>query len=211
MNKRIVLGLVIAALLSTSVLTKAAVVQLTSPAQFIYPTTTLDFDDGPDGTVANTRYLAQGVEFSRDDGLDIFLNDSGQDTTSPPNYLATIKPPGSDDSWVMHLNAIFSSPTYEIGAFFGNDQTYGYTQTTLSIFDAGSALIGSVTVPTNNNTIIDQFIGLRSDIPFYSARFDNNGEWLAVCIDDMAFTTPEPATALLLGMGALALIRKQKH
>ncbi|GAG25921.1 unnamed protein product, partial [marine sediment metagenome] len=91
LKKQILIWLAVGTLLSTSVVGKAAIVQLTSPAEFIYPTTTIDFDDAPDGTVANTRYLAQGVEFSRDDGLDIVLNDSGQDTTSPPNYLATIK------------------------------------------------------------------------------------------------------------------------
>lgn len=200
-----------AVLLTASVPGAATIVQLTSPAEFIYPTTTIDFDDGPHRTVANTRYLAEGVEFSRDDGFEILLDDwQGQVTTSPPNVIATVKFLPSIPTWVMHLNATFSSPIYELGAFFGNDQGYGYTATTLSIFDPDGVLLGSVVVPTNNNMSVDQFIGLRSDMAFYSARFENNGDWLCIVLDDMTFTVPEPATICLLGLGVIILRRRQR-
>jgi hypothetical protein len=210
MLKKPIIVLMVAMLLITSVPGAAAIVPLTSPAEFIYPANTIDFDDGPHETVANTRYLSQGVEFSRDDGFEIVLYDVGQDTTSPPNVLATVKTSPSGPPWVMHLNTTFSSPIFELGAFFGNDQGYGYTATTLKVFDCDGALLGSVRVPTNNNNKVDQFIGLRSNIPFYSARFENNGIWLAVLIDDMTFTIPEPTTVLLLGLGSLSLLRKRK-
>jgi hypothetical protein len=180
-----------------------------SPAEFIYPVTTLNFDDGPSDTVANTRYLAQGVAFLRDDDYDVLLYDIqsiGHGTTSPPNVISTIAYLPTIP-WAMHLNATFSAPIYELGAFFGNDQGYGYTATTLSIFDHEGVFLDSVVVPTNDNTAVDQFIGLRSDVAFYSARFENNGEWLAISLDDMIFTVPESATILLLGLGALGLIR----
>jgi hypothetical protein len=211
MLKKPIIILMAAMLLIISVRGAATIVQLTSPAEFIYPTTAIDFDDGPKGTVANTRYLAQGVAFSRDDGFEILLDDwqsLGWVTTSPPNVLVTIKFPAP--TWVMHLNATFTSPIFEIGAFFGNDQGYGYSETKLSIFDSYGVLLGSVRMPTNNNTSLDQFIGLRSDVPFYSARFENNGQWLAVCIDDITFTVPEPCTLSLLVLGGLALRRKSK-
>lgn len=199
-------------LLVASVPGVAAVVQLTSPAGFIHPATTIGFDDGPDHTVANTRYIADGIEFSRDDGFEILLEDwqgIGRVTTSPPNVLATVKTSPTGPPWVMHLNTTFSWPILELGAFFGNDQGYGYTATKLSIFDSRGALLGSVMVPTNNNTSVDQFIGLRSDVPFYSARFENNGDWLCIVLDDVAFTVPEPATALLFALGGLVLVRKR--
>ena len=210
LKKPIITFLMAAMLLTASVPGAAAIVQLTSPTEFIYPATTIDFDDGLHLTVANTRYLDLGVEFSRDDGFEIVLYDwQGRVTTSPPNVLATVKTSPSGPPWVMHLNATFSWPIFELGAFFGNDQGYDYTATTLSIFDPDAVLLGSVTVPTNDNTSVDQFIGLRSDVPFYSARFENNGTWLAVALDDMIFTIPEPSSVLLLGLGSLAFLRKR--
>ncbi len=210
MNKPIIILLTAALLFNISGVGKATIAQLTSPAEFIYPTTTIDFDDGSNLTVANTRYLDLGIEFSRDDGYGVVLYEE-QFTTSPPNVLATVKTSPTGPPWVMHLNASFSSPTFELGAFFGNDQGYGYTATTLSIFDLHNVPSGSVTVLTNNNNRTDQFIGLRSDVPFYSARFENNGTWLSVSLDDMIFTVPEPATVLLLGLGGFALLRKRRE
>jgi hypothetical protein len=173
------------------------VVQLFSPTEFNYPATTIDFDDGSDRTVANTRYLGQGVEFSRDDGREVVLLDwqaAGKVTTSPPSILATVKYPAP--TWVTHLNATFSDPIFELGAFFGNDdQGYEFTRMTLSAFDEKGSLLGSVTLNTNNNNLtVDQFIGLRSNVPIYSARFEQNGEDWAVCIDDMSFTDFETMT-----------------
>lgn len=214
MNKPIIILLTAALLFNISGVGKATIVQLTSPAEFIYPTTTIDFDDGSNLTVANTRYLDLGVEFSRDDSFDILLTNwqsSGRVTTSPPNVLATVKTSPTGPPWVMHLNATFSFPILELGAFFGNDQGYGYTATTLSIFDLHNVPLGSVAVRTNDNTSVDQFIGLRSDVPFYSARFENNGDWLCIILDDVAFTVPEPATVLLLGLGGLVLLRKRRE
>jgi hypothetical protein len=213
LNNPIIILLTAVLLFNISGVGKATIVQLTSPAEFIYPTTTIDFDDGPHLTIANTRYLDLGVEFSRDDGYGVVLYEEPF-TTSPPNALATVGAPIPGypaPTWVMHLNVSFSSPTFELGAFFGNDQGYGYTAMTLSIFDLHNVLLDSVTVLTNNNNRVDQFIGLRSDVPFYSARFENNGMWLAVVLDDMIFTVPEPATVLLLGLGGLALLRKRRE
>jgi hypothetical protein len=192
----------------------ASITSVSSPSQFIGSPTTIDFDSSPHMTIANSLFAGQGVLFGRDDGQNVFIYDWAaiqRVTTSSPNVLGTTSGPGSP-SWVTHLNVSFSSPAFEIGAFFGNDQGDGYTQTTLSVFDASNQLLGSVTLGTNNNVSVDQFIGLRSDVPFVSARFQNNGSFYAVALDDFVFSpvaspqVPEPATFIIWSLlGALAI------
>ena len=97
--------------------------------------------------------------------------------------------------------------------FFGNDQGYGFTQEILNVYDKYGALLGSVGVPTNDNTSVDQFIGLSSTVPFYSGQVVNYGTtYLAVVVDNVEFsTTPEPSSLLLLGSGALAFLRLRRR
>jgi hypothetical protein len=194
----------------------SAVVQITSPDDFLYPSTTIDFDDGIDHQAANTRYLSEGVEFSRDDGQNIAIEnwqDSGRITTSQPNVLATVSGPiGGQDvtGWTTHLNAGFVVPVYEVGAFFGNDQFFSFDKITLSAYGENNSLLGSVSVATNFNTSVDQFIGLSSDELIHSVRFQNSGTYLCVVIDDFQFSpVPEPATLLLFGLGGLLMLKRK--
>jgi len=190
------------------VLSQASIVQLTSPSQMTGPTTTLNDDIYADGTVANTLFQGQGVTPSRDDGFPVVIYDwaaLGRTTTSPPNVIATIGIP-----WWTSLNFSFAGPVIELGMFFGNDQPNGFPQTTLYIYDKSNVLLGSVAVSTNNNTSVDQFIGLRSTVPFFSAQIVNDQtNWYAVVVDNVEFstTTPEPSSLLLFSSLALALRR----
>jgi len=202
--------------LNSSTLDAANITPLTSPADFIFSTTTIDFDDAPPDTIANSRYMDRGVVFARDDGYVIPVEDwaaMGRNTTSSPNVIATVLGTfeGEDvPTWSTHLNLTFSSTVVEVGAYFGNDQSDDdYTRTTLSIFDHHNQLLGSVSVQTNVNTDVDQFIGLRSNVPFASARFDNNGVYYSVVLDDVSFAVPEPCTLSLLAFGYLAVIKRR--
>ena len=117
-------------------------------------------------------------------------------------------------TFATDLNLSFTGPVFELGAFFGNDQGFGgYTATTLSVFDVNHTLLGSVTVPTNNNTSVDQFIGLDSTIPFFSAQFANNGTSLSVVLDDVKFSSPvpEPTSSSLLIFGGIALLALKRR
>jgi hypothetical protein len=197
----------------------SSVVQLTSPNVFSNSSTLLNFDDGVDLQIANTLYLGQGVVFSRDDGQGVAISNwvnSGRNTTSSPNVLTTIGAPIPGypaTTWTTHLNANFAVPVYEVGAYFGNDQlVYGILESiTLSAYGDNHIFLGLVTVKANRNTSVDQFIGLSSNEPIYSVRFQNNGSTnYAVTIDNFLFTQiPEPASLLLLGLGGLLLRRKK--
>jgi hypothetical protein len=87
----------------------------------------------------------------------------------------------------------------------------------LFAYDASDNLIGSVSVNTNNNTSVDQYIGLLSTVTIARARIENNGTALAVVVDDLAFGTsggtsvPEPSTLWLTLLAApVALYRRRR-
>ncbi|HEY6865998.1 MAG TPA: hypothetical protein VI792_02010 [Candidatus Eisenbacteria bacterium] len=159
---------------------------------------TINFDDHPAGVDASTLYQSQGITFTRDDGQGIPILDWSslrRTTTSPPNVLATIYQPPVSTTYVTHLNVIASAPLVAIGAYFGNDQgSFDFAFIRLTAYDASNQEVGSVEVAVNNNTSVDQFIGLTSAIPFVRARFENfastrlpSGNY-SVVLDDLTFT-----------------------
>src|SRR5688572_2302669 len=179
-------------------LSMAAVSPLLSPVEIVGGTT-INFDQRPHNSVLNTFYQSQGIIFSRDDGQAVLAYDYsaiGRTTPSPPNLLSTSLAPGINTSVATHLNVLATSPLYAIGAYWGNDRgDSDFTSLSMSAFGASGNLLGSVTVLGNGIRSADQFIGLRSDVPFTSVRFQNLNSAgtpslaFAVAIDDLRFTS----------------------
>ncbi len=223
LKKKIVVFLMVISILSKAAIAGVATVPLYSPADFLYPVTTIDFDDASHEDPAYTLYSGLGVEFSRDDAGEILIIDSGEftlNTTSPPNVLASFNPSDEEpprNEYVPHLNVILSSPATEIGAYFGYDpeQTF-LPEMVLSVYDESHTFIGSVPVQPNANFDVDQFIGLRSDVPFLYARFEQANIELPIVIDDLSFSSPTivpvPSAMLLGGFGIACVtwLRKRK-
>jgi hypothetical protein len=180
---------------------------LNSPSDINDPIT-ITFDSYASGTVATNLYQNQGITFSRDDGQPVFIY-SWQPlfgtTVSEPNVLATVTLPGAS-TYATQLNVQSSNPMYAMGAYFGNDQNnpdYAFTQ--LSVYGLSGQLLGSVEVAVNNNSSVDQFIGIQSDIPFTEATFQNlnsSGDpstLYAVAIDNLSYSlVPEPMASSFL-------------
>lgn len=195
---------------------RADVHPVIQPSELAGPlASTLTFEGHGDLTALNSAYSGQGIVFSRDDGDRVFAYNwtaLGRQTISPDVVLATIVVPGVNGA-VTHLNLDSSIPLTSIGAYFGNDQNDpDFTQIRLSAWDASNTLLGSVTLNANQNTSVDQFIGLRSDVPFTRVRFENldatgaPSRYNSVVIDNLTFVAvPEPSVRALLVCGALGV------
>jgi len=117
------------------------------------------------------------------------------------------------------LTAFIDTPAYEVGLNFGNDDFGLRFDATLSIFDSAGAPIGSVSVGSNGNDFVDQFIGLRSDTPFSVVAFGfgrPNARGLDIFVDDFSVglgppVVAEPPVALLLlpALAGLTLARRK--
>jgi hypothetical protein len=202
----------------------ATVFQLNSPASYVGPRNTISFEGYADQTAANNLYQGQGITFARDDGRNVFIENvtsRGWTTVSGSNTLATTGNATTSWTYVTHLNVYSSTPLQAAGAFFGNDQTiFGtsdFTSIRLSIYDASEHFLGSVGVTANQNSFIDQFVGLQSDTPFTHIRFENltsaatPSSYFSVLIDDFTYAAvPEPGCLQMLGASLAIFVLRRR-
>ncbi|MBU0719409.1 MAG: PEP-CTERM sorting domain-containing protein [Planctomycetes bacterium] len=183
------------------------------PGDFTAPTV-IDYSSSPVGVIPPgnpviDQYLSLGV-----------VHDGH--TTTPPG------PPGmSSLSGLPALEAgavgvavpprvieiSFATPISEVGAFY---LMGGATNSmTLSALASDGSVIESVTVLAEEMPLApgpygfnEGFVGLITQEPIAAARFESVD--LTFVIDDLHFGIPEPATILLLALGALALVRLRR-
>ncbi|MGD9637303.1 MAG: hypothetical protein AB7G28_18870 [Pirellulales bacterium] len=210
-------------LLTTCCQSDASSELLTSPDSLI-GAPRIDFEGYSHYTLGNTLYLPQGIEFSRDDGQGVLLYEWPEPriTSSPRNVLATVSGPGAP-IYVSSLNILSSSPLRALGFYFGNDQgDPDFTRFKLSAFAIGGELVAAYQVDANNNTNVDQFVGIRSDVPFTRVRLDNLNsagnptQDFSVVIDDLMYSrVPEPSSlamcVLLVGWPCRRAARRRSR
>ena len=173
------------------------ITQLFSPGEMTSPTLLNDFEtlkDNADITFDATATLApasgwtSGVTPSGRSGLGDFIEGEP-------------------------LDATLTTPAYEVGMWFGNDDFGLVFDAILEVF-AGATPLGSVSLESNANDFADQFIGLRSNMAFDKVRIAYErpeAEQLAIYIDDFYVGVPEPSTLILVGLGLLGMASRRRH
>lgn len=119
-----------------------------------------------------------------------------------------------DASAVAPMEGTLTVPATAIGLWFGNDDFGAIFNAVLSVY-SGASFLGSVSVSSNGNDYVDQFIGLASDTAFdrFAIVYQRpEAGVLDVFIDDLHLTTvPEPSACGLASVAVLVCLRRRRH
>ena len=133
------------------------------------------------------NYTDQGVTFSSPNDAPAIVGGDGY-------FILRVGGPSEQRNWII---MDFTTPAFAVGIVYPGG-------TELSVFDANGNLIGSAVDPGPGT---ERFLGFLSDQPITRAIADRGGS--TEVIDSFLFTpVPEPGTALLLAVGAAALLRR---
>lgn len=183
----------------------AAFIQLFSPAAHTGAITTLGFEAG----VVN----GPGMSFEPGSSITGSHAHTGTFALAEPSPFSV----GPDNL------ATFVAGVYQVGLWFGNDDTCcvpSFTAT-LSAFGLGDVLIGSVSLAANMNDLTDQFLGIKTDTLIFKTTLDYGAgnTTLFGIIDDFSYggnslaAAPAPSTLALavLALAGLVSIRRPKR
>jgi hypothetical protein len=110
------------------------------------------------------------------------------------------------------MEGTLTVPAIGIGFWFGNNDFGAIFQAVLSVY-SGASFLGSVTVTSNGNDYVDQFIGLSSDTAFdrFVVTYQRpQAGLLDVFIDDLHLASvPEPSSLAFFGASGFLLLRRR--
>jgi hypothetical protein len=115
----------------------------------------------------------------------------------------------------LALSGTFAAPQMAMGLWFGNDDYSLVFDAVLTVY-SGITELGKVSVTSNGNDYIDQFIGLSSDMSFdsFNLSYASPSDGLIVFVDDLYLdnsAVPAPAAAWLFGSGLVALFGMRRR
>jgi hypothetical protein len=182
----------------------AVITQLDSETEFTSTSVLTDPFSGP---------LGSASEYSFDSSAFLVTSNDNQLARSGITFLADNTKP---------LTVDFTVDVFEVGAWMGNDDDdpfrfgsvfFGQVDFFLDAYDTGGELLGTVSVAGTGNDLIDQFVGLRSEVALGSVVFRNTSDFFnpGLALDDFAIgfdpastapgpTTPIPAPSSLILM-----------
>lgn len=194
------------------------------------PEDSISFSQMPQGfnPVADAFTGAKGVTFSNEGNSAILLPEGNQVVSgwyqgNLAGYDGSYMPDGStvynminDDCANAPLTITFAKPVSSVGSYIANSAGAA-SSLTMSLFDAGNHLLGTVTAQVNpwgDCDNIEGFWGAKADTPqIAKVTILSQGCYGVATMDNLEWShgdaVPEPATLSLLVFGGLALIGRR--